>query len=282
VYEVLHSVWTVFFALSPIIGAAAVAFIFEQLFPRRQIHFDAFRWITAWAIVLCGWTLLSLTAPLAVLISAELARRNNIGLLIALDAPLWISVTVSLLAIDLSHYVSHLSMHKVPVLWRVHRVHHSDDHLDASTALLFHPLEQLMTVAISGTMVVLIGAPAVAVAIYYGLQLLLNFWQHANIRMAPYQDRLAAVLLTPELHRLHHSVDPEFHDKNFGLLFVVWDWIFGTLHRAPDRDVDLRFGLDRSHWDHKRTLMSLLAAPLRTTDRQALRWANNHPSRPLE
>jgi sterol desaturase/sphingolipid hydroxylase (fatty acid hydroxylase superfamily) len=286
VYNVLHSIWTVLIALSPIMGVALVVFTLEQLFPRRQVRVDPFRWITAWAIVLCGWTLINLATPLAVLISAELARRNNLGLLIAVHAPLWFSAAIGLLAIDLSHYVAHWTMHKVPVLWRVHSVHHSDDHLDASTALLFHPLEQLTSAAVSGTMVVLIGAPPIAVAIGYGLQLLLNFWQHANIRIAPYQDRLAAVLVTPELHRLHHSADRELHDKNFGLLFVLWDWAFGTLHRAPHRDEDLCFGLDRSDWDLPRTLTALLAAPFRTIRRHAPTWAptsaKNYPSRPYE
>jgi sterol desaturase/sphingolipid hydroxylase (fatty acid hydroxylase superfamily) len=121
-------------------------------------------------------------------------------------------------------------MHWVPLLWRVHRIHHADNEVDVSTSLRNHPLELLLTLPVSALIVVLIGAPVSVVIAFQAIMVAATIWQHADILLPQQLDRaLAVILVTPRLHRLHHNPVRVVHDTNFGELFTMWDRMFGTL-----------------------------------------------------
>ena len=259
----LAELQSVLLAMAPVFAAAAVALLLEAVFPWRKVAMDGLRWVTAIALSLCGWALINLTSPFATLISAEFAQRNEFGLFHAIDLPLWLTVPVGVIGIDFSIFASHLAMHKIPLLWKFHRVHHSDEHLDASTTFLFHPIDMMITTVSGALVVLLLGLPPLAVAIGFGMHLIFSFWQHANVRALPFQRSMSHVIMTPELHRLHHSTNPDHYNQNYAALFTFWDLLFRTLRPSRPGDGDLSFGLDSLQWTHSRTLFSLLAAPFR-------------------
>lgn len=156
------------------------------------------------------------------------------GLLRIFDIPEALAVVVAVVSLDLAIYLQHLVFHAVPLLWRVHRVHHADLDFDVTTGTRFHPLEILLSMGIKFLIIITLGPPVLAMLIFETLLNVTAMFNHANIAMPNRMDRiLRSLLVTPDMHRVHHSIDRAETNSNFGFCFSLWDRLLGTYRQAP-------------------------------------------------
>lgn len=224
--------------LSVFLGLFAVFAVTEAWAPRRRRSLPrARRWLTNWAIVVVDsltLRLLALVLPLLAVGAALDAGAQAWGLFNRLSLSPWVTVPATVLIFDLAIWAQHLLTHKVPLLWRFHRVHHADRDIDVTTAIRFHPVEIAFSMLIKIGLVYLLGAPAAGIVLF---EIVLNgtaMFNHANIRLPLWLDTaLRKVLVTPDMHRVHHSVHQHEHDSNYGFALSVWDRLFGTYVAQP-------------------------------------------------
>lgn len=211
----------------------------EFLWPRKQrSQLRTSRWFTNWVIVILDTALLRLMAialPLLAVGAAMDAGAMGWGLFNSLNWPGWVEIALAVLILDLAIWAQHLVMHKVPILWRLHRVHHADRDVDVTTAIRFHPIEIALSMLLKIGLVYLLGPAAVAVVIF---EILLNgtaMFNHANLRIPHWLETpLRMMLVTPDMHRIHHSVHRHEHDSNYGFALSIWDRLFRTYLAAPE------------------------------------------------
>ncbi|MBY5987432.1 sterol desaturase family protein [Roseovarius atlanticus] len=229
--------------LSVFIGLFAVLALIEARAPRRvRTQPRNTRWITNWAIVLLDTLTLralALALPLLAVGAAVDAEANDWGLMNAVDLPGWVAVVLTVLIFDLAIWAQHLVTHKVPLLWRIHRVHHADRDIDVTTAIRFHPVEIALSMLLKIGLVYLLGPPALGIILF---EIILNgtaMFNHANIRLPLGLDAaLRKVLVTPDMHRVHHSDQRHEHDSNYGFALSIWDRMFGTYIAQPAKGHD--------------------------------------------
>ena len=207
----------------------------EVFGPRRALAAaKGRRWATNWALVALDTAVVRLLFPAAAVGAALDATAQGWGLFGALDWPFWLEALICVAALDLAIWAQHLVSHKVPILWRLHRVHHADRDMDVSTAIRFHPVEIALSMLLKIGLVYALGASAVAVILF---EVLLNgcaMFNHANIRLPRAVERpLRWVLVTPDMHRIHHSTRRVEHDSNYGFSVSWWDRLFGTYTAEP-------------------------------------------------
>lgn len=212
-----------------------------------------------------GLTLLNLVVvsflPLSFVSVAVWAEGRRFGLLNALTARPGLLVAATLLVRAFLSFGTHFLMHKVPSLWRVHRVHHLDTELDVTSTVRFHPLEMVLGLAIGAPVVALLGPVPWALALYELLDVVVTLFSHADLRLSPRLDRfLRLLIVTPSLHRIHHSTDPRETDTNFGAVFPLWDLALGTYRSGPE---PARLGLDEARGPESQRVGWLLASPFR-------------------
>jgi sterol desaturase/sphingolipid hydroxylase (fatty acid hydroxylase superfamily) len=214
---------------------ALLAFV-ETLAPRRRRAVPRrARWGGNLGLVVADTILVRVVSPVTAVGVAGFAEARGVGVLHALDGvPGWLSIVVSVVLLDLAIYLQHVLFHAVPALWRLHRVHHTDPELDVTTGARFHPVEILLSVGFKAAAVAVLGPPVVAVVLF---EIVLNagsLFSHANLRLPDGADGLLrAVLVTPDMHRVHHSADPTETDRNFGFTLSWWDHLFGTYRAQP-------------------------------------------------
>lgn len=213
---------------------------FELLAPRRALRFGrGRRWITNLAIVAIDSIVLRIVFPMAAVGAALWVEAQGYGLFPALSVPPLVAGILAFVALDFSVWLEHVIFHKVPLLWRIHRMHHADPDIDLTTALRFHPLEILISMAMKALLVVALGAPALAVLIF---EAVLNggaMFNHSNVRLPLWLDAvLRRVIVTPDMHRVHHSVLRRETDSNYGFNLALWDRLFGTYVPQPERGHD--------------------------------------------
>jgi sterol desaturase/sphingolipid hydroxylase (fatty acid hydroxylase superfamily) len=225
--------------LSVFLGLFALFAALEAMSPRRARAVPrAGRWVTNLAIAAIdavSLRLMTLVLPLLAVGAAVDAGRMGWGLFNALDWPLWAEFVMVILILDFAIWAQHMITHKVPLFWRFHRVHHADRDMDVTTALRFHPVEILASMGLKIGLIYLLGPQAAAVLAF---EIILNgtaLFNHANLALPPWLDRaLRWVLVTPDMHRIHHSVHRHEHDSNYGFALSVWDRMFRTLRRDPE------------------------------------------------
>lgn len=180
-----------------------------------------------------------------------------------LNAPFWLALPASLLILDLAIYTQHVVFHKVAVLWRLHRMHHTDLDFDVTTALRFHPLEIVLSMLIKLVLVTLLGVPAVAVMLFEVILNATAMFNHGNVGLPRRLDRaLRWILVTPDMHRIHHSIRPEETDSNFGFNLPWWDRLFGTYRDQPrDGHAGMTIGLEYFRDRRATRLYGLLLQP---------------------
>ncbi len=172
--------------------------------------------------------------PLAAVGLAVLAQEQQWGLFYAIPIARWQAVILSVIFLDLSTYLTHILFHAVPLLWRFHKVHHADLDFDVTTGLRFHPIEILLSMGIKGTTVLLLGAPVIAVLIFEVLLNATSMFNHGNVDLPHWLDRwLRLFVVTPNMHRIHHSAIPQETNSNFGFNLPWWDYLFGTYRGLP-------------------------------------------------
>ncbi len=209
----------------------------EVLAPRRPLSLGrARRWPVNLGMVALATLLVRLLFPAAVLAAtATWAQDQTIGLFNTIAIPGALAIVLSILALDLLIYGQHVAFHHIPVLWRLHRVHHADLDIDFTTGVRFHPVEIILSILIKMAAVTALGAPVAAVVLFEVLLNATAMFNHGNVRLAPILDKvIRAILVTPDMHRVHHSVIVPETNSNFGFCLSLWDCVFGTYRAQPE------------------------------------------------
>jgi sterol desaturase/sphingolipid hydroxylase (fatty acid hydroxylase superfamily) len=221
--------------LSFFFGVLTLMAVAEILAPRRALTMSkAVRWTANLGLVVLNTIVLRLLFPLAAVALAAKAAENGWGFLNHLDWPGWLEVLFAVLALDFAIYLQHVMFHSVPVLWRLHRMHHADLDFDVTTGARFHPIEIILSMLIKFTVIVALGPSALAVLMF---EILLNataMFNHSNTRLPLGLDRwLRLLVVTPDMHRVHHSILPHEANSNFGFNSPWWDRLCGTYRAQP-------------------------------------------------
>ena len=247
-----------------LMGGFGVVAVWEALAPRRYpMPAAGWRWTVNIALTVLLSVLVATAFPVLAVGAALFAERQGYGLLRLVTLPPAVEIVVALVALDLARYGEHALLHRVPWMWRLHRIHHSDPQLDCSTALRFHPVEPLVTVGLHLAVVVALGASPLAVLVVETIAIAMSLFAHGNVRVPGPLDRaLRAVLVTPDLHRVHHSAFATEAGRNLGVVFSCWDRLFGTYQAQPAHGHErMAVGLSDVAPHEAASLGWLLAAP---------------------
>jgi sterol desaturase/sphingolipid hydroxylase (fatty acid hydroxylase superfamily) len=250
----------------------AIMLLCEARFPKRDVLQNQpwRRRLTNISLSILNTAALRALPFISAVAAVNLAENNHFGLFnlsdVFANSPwFWLALIVSVLLLDLCIYFQHRVFHYIPWLWRLHRVHHSDEHFDTTTAIRFHPLEIMLSMLIKFIVVLMIGAPVEAVILF---EIILNsgaLFNHGNLALKAKTDAvLRLFIITPDLHRIHHSVHYHEMNRNFGFSFSVWDRIFGTYLAQPeDNHVDMVIGLKTLRGKETQHLAKLLSQPFK-------------------
>lgn len=221
--------------LTAFLGVLAAMALWEIAAPRRRRDIPRLiRWTNNLALVVIDTAILRLTFPILAVGLAVLAEERGWGLFNSIDISVWLAVFFSMVLLDLAIYLQHVMFHSIPALWRLHRMHHADLDFDATTGLRFHPVEILISMAIKLALVAAFGPPAIAVLLFEVILNATALFNHANINLPMSVDRwLRWIVVTPDMHRVHHSVDPKETNSNFGFNLPWWDRLLGTYVPQP-------------------------------------------------
>ena len=244
----------------------AVLAVAEAVWPRRALVVGRVRWIANIGVSVLNTALLRLSffvVPALSVIAAFTAEEHGFGLLPLLGLPSVVAAVVGFVLLDLAIYAQHVAFHHVPWFWRLHRVHHVDPEIDITTALRFHPVEILLSQVWKIAVVVALGVPAAAVVVF---EIALNataMFSHANLRLPLMVDAmLRRVIVTPDMHRVHHSILLHEVNSNFGFNLSLWDRLFGTYRvRAEGEQTTMPIGLPSYRGAEPARLAWLLAFP---------------------
>jgi sterol desaturase/sphingolipid hydroxylase (fatty acid hydroxylase superfamily) len=245
-------------------GILVVMFLWELIAPRRPLTTSKIiRWFSNLGLVLIDSIVVRLFFPTALAGIALLVQQRGWGLFNQFELPYLLKIIFSVLVLDFVIYLQHIMFHSVPLFWRLHMVHHTDMDIDVTTGVRFHPIEIILSMGIKMIVVVLIGAPAVAVLIF---EIILNgtsMFNHGNVHYSQNIDSILRLLVvTPEMHRVHHSTIRWETNSNLGFNFPWWDRLFGTYRGQPAKGhLEMTIGLDQYKEPNKLTLPWLLVLP---------------------
>jgi len=221
--------------LGAFLGALALMSVWEMLAPLRQLQFGkGYRWLNNLGLVVINTLVLRALFPAAAVGVAAFAAANGWGVLNYLAWPGWLTFVVAVVVLDMAIYLQHVMVHAIPVLWRLHRVHHADPDFDVTTGLRFHPFEIIISMLIKFAVIIMLGPPVVAVVVFEVLLNGMAMFNHANIALPKGVDTvLRWLIVTPDMHRVHHSVKDDETNSNFGFNLSLWDRVFGTYREQP-------------------------------------------------
>lgn len=221
--------------LSAFFGIFSVMALWELTAPRRQRLFSRLqRWPGNLGIVALNTLLVWLLFPVLAVGMAAIAEARGWGILHHLQWPFWLRLTLGLVLLDLVIYLQHVMVHALPVLWRLHRVHHADPDYDLTTGARFHPIEIILSMALKLLTITAFGPPVVAVVLFEVILNGMAMFNHANIELPAGLDRrLRWLLVTPDMHRVHHSMAADETNSNFGFNLSLWDRLLGTYREQP-------------------------------------------------
>jgi len=246
------------------VGVFLVMACWELLAPRRALTVNkARRWLSNLGILLIDVVTLRVLMPFAALAAAAYAQSQGWGLLNYFDVSSWLAVLVGVVSLDFVIYVQHRLFHAVPLFWRLHQVHHSDLDIDITTGVRFHPVEILLSMVIKMGAIFILGAPVLAVLVFEVILNATSMFNHSNVRLPERIDRLIrAVIVTPDMHRVHHSVVPRETDSNFGFNLTWWDRLLGTYRAQPAAGhIRMRIGLEEYRDEKVERLGTMLLLP---------------------
>ena len=222
-----------------LVGGITFFWLLEGLMPMRSLRYK--KWRHAWPNFFFTATSVLVNFFLAFLLlqTADWTQANSFGLLQIVALPFWVSVVLCVLLLDfIGAYLAHLVEHKVKPLWMVHLVHHSDHHVDTTTANRHHPLESLVRFFFTLLAVFILGAPIGVVMLYQSLSVVLSQFNHANINLPTKLDQwLSYVLVTPHMHKVHHHHVLPYTDSNYGNIFAIWDRLLGTYKNLDEEHI---------------------------------------------
>jgi sterol desaturase/sphingolipid hydroxylase (fatty acid hydroxylase superfamily) len=222
--------------LTAFFGVLALVALAEIILPRRRLTASKLRrWASNLGIVFLNSLFVRLLLPATAAGFAVVAAQRGWGVFNVLDAPAWVGIIASVVFLDFAIYLQHVMFHAVPALWRLHRMHHADLDFDVTTGARFHPIEILLSMLIKFAVIAVIGAPAAAVIIFEVLLNATAMFNHGNFRLPAGLDRvLRLFVVTPDMHRVHHSIEDHETNSNFGFNLPWWDRLFGTYKDQPD------------------------------------------------
>lgn len=238
--------------------------LWEHLSPRRALTTSkAVRWLGNMGIVLLNTVALRALFPVLAVDIASMAETNGWGILNHYRLPAWSAIVIAVIALDLLMYLQHILFHSVPAFWRLHMMHHADLDVDVSTGLRFHTLEIILSMGIKMAAVAALGPPVVSVIIFEVVLNATSMFNHGNILLPAGFDRvIRLVVVTPDMHRVHHSVIIRETNSNFGFNFPWWDRLFGTYRPEPAAGhKDMVIGLSQFRNAKRLTLPWMLALP---------------------
>lgn len=255
-----------FIRLSVFIGVLLACGLWEWRAPRKALtQSKAVRWLNNLTLVAFNSVVLSLMLPTLAFGVALYALEYQFGVMHWLEVPTWLNVVLSVLLLDLAIYVQHRLFHRIPLLWRLHRMHHADQDIDVTTGARFHPLEIFLSMLIKMALVLGLGVSPIAVVVF---EVLLNasaMFNHSNAKLRLDWDRkLRHFIVTPDMHRVHHSVIPRETHSNFGFFLSIWDRWFGTYIDQPALGHDqVKIGLPIFNQAREQWLDKMLSQPFR-------------------
>lgn len=248
------------------LGILAAMAAWEVWSPRRRREIPRLlRWTSNLGIVVIDTILLRLIFPVVAVGLALVAEERGWGLFNVFAAPGWLAFVVAILALDFAIYLQHVMFHAVPALWRLHRMHHADLEFDVTTGLRFHPVEILLSMGIKLAVVAALGPPAVAVLVFEVLLNGTSMFNHGNVRIPTAVDRvLRWIVVTPDMHRVHHSIHRNETNSNFGFNLPWWDRLLGTYRAQPKEGHEaMTIGIEQFRTRRDLWLDRMLIQPIR-------------------
>jgi len=252
--------------LSVFIGILLLMAGLETVFPKRNREVSRWvRWPNNFALVALNTAVLRVLFPVAAIGVALYAQSHNWGLINRFGVPAAYAIPAVVIVLDCAIYLQHRVFHAIPILWRLHRMHHSDIDIDVTTGARFHPVEIVLSMLIKFVVILLLGAPAVAVLIFEVILNATAMFNHANVRVPHGLDKwLRLIVVTPDMHRVHHSVVIEETNSNFGFNLPWWDLMFRTYRAQPTAGHDgMTIGLPFFRAPRELWLDRMLLQPLR-------------------
>jgi sterol desaturase/sphingolipid hydroxylase (fatty acid hydroxylase superfamily) len=249
-------------------GVLALMALWELLWPRRNQSIGrAIRWPANIGIVLIDTLVVRVLFPAAAVGFAMLAERQGWGLFNLFGLPWWLAIPLAVLILDLAIYFQHVLFHAVPALWRLHRMHHADLEFDVTTGIRFHPIEIVLSMLIKLVVVTALGLPAAGVLIFEVLLNATSMFSHGNVRIPANLDSvLRWFVVTPDMHRVHHSIDARETNSNFGFNLPWWDRLFGTYRPKPQAGHEhMTIGIEQFRDPRELRLVRMLLQPFRGT-----------------
>lgn len=240
--------------------------VWEWWAPRRKTTFArVLRWPSNLGILALNTALARVIFPTTAVGLAVYGEQSGWGLFNVYHLPSWFAVVAGVVMLDLAIYLQHVLFHAVPLLWRLHRMHHADLHFDATTGLRFHTVEIVLSFVLKFAVIAALGAPALAVLIFEILLSSTSIFNHANVRLPASLDRyLRWMIVTPDMHRVHHSIHPFETNSNFGFNLPWWDHLFGTYRAQPkDGHETMLIGIDQFRTERDLRLDQMLIQPMR-------------------
>jgi sterol desaturase/sphingolipid hydroxylase (fatty acid hydroxylase superfamily) len=247
------------------VGVLSMMALWEFAAPRRRREIPRLlRWSNNLALVIIDTAVVRLVFPVAAVGLALVGERQGWGLLNIYDAPMWLAVLTGVLVLDLAIYLQHVMFHAVPALWRLHRMHHADLEFDVTTGLRFHPVEILLSMGLKFAVIAALGPPAVAVLAFEVLLNTTSLFNHSNVCIPePFDRALRLFVVTPDMHRVHHSIYPHETNSNFGFNLSWWDRLFGTYRPQPQDGHDgMTIGIEQFRTRRDLWLDRMLVQPL--------------------
>jgi len=216
-------------------GILIVMAVWEIVAPRRALTISkTVRWVNNLGLVFFNSFVLRVIFPAAAVGVAAFASTSGWGIFNYYDVPFWATVVVSVIAMDFIVYLQHIMVHAVPALWRLHRMHHADLDFDVTTGARFHPLEIILSMLIKFATIIVLGPPIIAVVIFEIILNATSMFNHSNVRLPLGLDKvLRLIVVTPDMHRVHHSIEDDEANSNFGFSLPWWDRLFGTYRDQP-------------------------------------------------
>lgn len=251
------------FRLGAFTVVLVLMFLWEAFSPRRTSLLGWGRRLNNLSLIGLDGILVRFLVPIATVAVAETSMTRGFGLFNMVDVGCFLSFILSLLLMDIVIYAQHVITHKSPLLWRLHRVHHTDLDFDVTTALRFHPFEIILSILVKTFFIVLFGVPVVAVIVFEIVLNISAMFNHSNIHISTNMDRrLRSFIVTPDMHRVHHSVHKVEMNSNYGFNIPWWDYIFRTYRPQPLTDhTKMQLGLDEFQGDKVVFLHYLLMQP---------------------
>ena len=252
-------------------GVLSVLVLWEFFAPRRPSQFGrTIRWPSNLGMVVLDTVMARLLVPTTAVGLALVCEARGWGLFYVLALPAWAIIPLAFLALDLAIYLQHVLFHAVPALWRLHRMHHADQDIDVTTGVRFHPIEILLSLGIKLGVVAALGTPAIAVLLFEILLNATSMFNHSNIAMPLGLDRaLRWIVVTPDMHRVHHSIVVRETNSNFGFNLPWWDRLFGTYRDQPAAGHDgMIIGIEQFREPKEQRLDRMLTQPFRDNARK--------------